>query len=218
MTVYRVLDPHPKEIEQWEKDNYLPDKPEINQGQIQILAAIGLPKEEKKKDPASDRVERIVHETRETGERPIKREVHKIFRVMAPDREYLYYVQQLTGQTFSGKVVDIVQKVGKYTLNVREREVDRATGAVRIGGVRTRQQVYEIPYAKTFLDPSTGERMAMEELGKFRTQNCKLYARVGEAPPYEMLDMQYSDFITKTHAELIEHGKSLIRNAPVPKA
>lgn len=188
---------------------YVPDPLQAHDEQEKFLAAVGAAKKDKIAPNLADDEPKnwIVISTTEAVDRPIKRQVKNIYRVKQSDGQFMYYVEYLAGETFSGTPYDKHRVVGKYDEPVFSKERDRESGSIVITGIRDYETKYEIPFTTgQFEDPSTGEKTTIADLPK--SEELKLYIRTGQDRPYELAGMSIEDYTTRPFEDLMFYAKN----------
>ena len=206
---FNCLKPHPKAVAKWREVGYVPDAIQAHDEQEKFLAAVGAAKKDKiaKSLPDDEPKNWIVISTTEAADRPIKREIKNVYRVKQADGEFMYYVEYLAGETFTGTPYDKHRIVGKYDEPVFSKERDRENGATIITGIRDHVTRYEIPFtAGEFEDPSTGDKTTLAELPK--SPELKLYIRTGQDRPYELAGLSLEDYQNRSFEDLMFYAKN----------
>lgn len=210
MVTYNNLDPHPNVITKWREIGYLPDSNRIPMSQSLALQMMGAGKvvaltDPASEDPRSPRVEKICVKTVEDPQRPIKRQIHKLYRIRNPEGvESFFWVQHLSGENFTGdKPVDCSQTVGRYIEPKYTKIKNRETGVEKITGHADGVPVFEIPFSNgKFTDPSTSEQASIEDLAKYVGDKAWFYVYTS-GRKYELIGITLQQFISATYDELV---------------
>lgn len=207
MTTYKVLNPHPETVKAWQAVAWLPDELGVASTEQTVLAKIGQAKTYPLIDPTDNRrIVTMVQETKETSERPIKREINKFYRITENDTEFIYFVETLHGETFNGPRVDHSRIVGRYDVPEFEKLRNRETGGITITGIRGNVKNYEIPFGQKINDPSTGEQTTLDELGKLASKTCKFYVFIGTAK-WEVQNISLQEYMSANIEDLRAFAK-----------
>jgi len=212
---YLLLDPHPSEIKSWEDNNFMPDEPQINLSQSMMLERIGTGKTKVLKGfyRATGVPYSFCIESEEDPIRPIERLVTKIYRT---GDGKMYFVQTLKGQNWEGSnAVELTQIVGKHRQPVYNGLRDRQTGIMKVNGVRTFKEVYDLPFTtEAFLDPSKRERTTLADLPK--SPKLGFYV-ISNDKKYQCVDVSFEDFTTRPVSDLVYYATHS-QQWPIPPA
>lgn len=214
---YIVLDPHPKVIQKWLDNGDLPDPINVPLTEQRFFVQCANAKKKKITNPADDNDKReLIVEAEEDPTRPIERKIIRMYRLQNGDKEYVYWVESLRGQKFSGPYFDHSRIVGKYEEPFFDISKDRESGSTTVVGIHHKEVRYEIPFADKITDAGTGQEIRLEELAKYKTDTCKFMVRTANDKAFEVRGISFDDWKNKSFSELVEIGK--MQRAPVAQS